>query len=189
MPDQTTGEPVQGTADPQPQGGTAPDAQGAAGTPVTEPDVEAMRAKIAELERDNRGYRQAAKAREEAEKAKAQAELSEAERLRAENQSLMERATTAERRAQEQSLRLTSAGIASRLGFRNPDLATSLIAARVEYDDAGEPTNVEKLLTDLSKSDPYLLTATDFGGGQRGASAATGPDMNAIIRRAAGRSG
>jgi len=90
---------------------------------------------------------------------------------------------------QEQSLRLATVSTATRLGFRNPDVAYRLLDAKaIEHGEDGTPANVEKLLTDIAKAEPYLLTANDFGGGQAGGTpGGYGNDMNTIIRRAAGR--
>jgi hypothetical protein len=190
MTEQTGESPVQGTEDEKAQGAdpVAPvDAQGA--KPGDEgQSVEALQRKVAELEKDNRSYRQAAKQREAAEKAKSEADMSEAERLAARVADLEHQLTVRVQREQEQSLRLASITAAQRLGYRNPDLAHRLLdPAAVEFGEDGTPQNIDKMLSALAKSDPYLLVATDFGGGQRGASAAQGTDMNTLIRRAAGR--
>lgn len=83
------------------------------------------------------------------------------------------------------TLRLAAAAEARKLGFRNPDLAYRLVASEVEFDDAGTPKNVDRLLADLAKGDPYLVASTpDFGGGPRGSAPAAGQSMNDAIRRA-----
>lgn len=77
---------------------------------------------------------------------------------------------------------------ATRLGFRNPDLAAPIIRSRVVVED-GRAKNVDQLLKELISKDPYLArSAPDLGGGNRG-SGPQGTDMNALIRRAAGRPG
>lgn len=80
---------------------------------------------------------------------------------------------------------------ARKLGFRNPDIAYRLIApAEVDFAEDGTPKNVEQLLKDLVKSDPYLVGAggpPDSGLGPRGAPAGPSVDMNTIIRQATGR--
>jgi ATPase subunit of ABC transporter with duplicated ATPase domains len=90
---------------------------------------------------------------------------------------------------QEQSLRQATVSAATKLGYRNPDLAYRLVDAKdVQFDEDGTPTNIEKLLADVAKGDSYLLTATDFGGGTRGSQpGGTGANMNDLIRQAAGR--
>jgi predicted RNase H-like nuclease (RuvC/YqgF family) len=190
MAEQTGEVTAQGVEAAQAQGAdpaVPADAQGA--TPPDEGlSVEALQRKVTELEKDNRSYRQAAKQREAAEKAKTEAEMSESERLASRVEELERQLTDREQRAREQSLRLASMTSAQRLGYRNPDIAYRLLdTSAIEFGEDGTPTNVEQMLTALAKSDPYLLVATDFGGGQRGASAAQGTDMNTLIRRAAGR--
>ena len=97
--------------------------------------------------------------------------------------------TEAEARLQEQSLRASIEAEARKLGFRNPADAHAFIdLAAVERSKDGEPTNIDKLLTDLAKEREYLLETTDFGGGPRGTSpGSSGPTMNDIIRSAASR--
>lgn len=189
MDAETAAPEAQGAAGAEAQGATdttKADAQGAA--PAEPATVEILQRKITDLEKDNRSYRQAAKQRDDADKATSLASMDEAERLRAENAELREANAGLVRTSQEQSLRLASAAAAQRLGFRNPDLAHRLIdAAAVEYGEDGAPRNIEPMLVALAKSDPYLLTQTDFGGGQRGVSVAQASDMNALIRKSVGR--
>lgn len=178
----TEAEKVQGTPQ-EPEAG----AQGAAAEDGEE-TVETLRAKIALLEKDNLSYRERERKREREEAKKVAAESSETERLASRVADLERQLTERVQREQEQSLRLASITSAQKLGYRNPDLAYRLLdTAAVEFGDDGAPVNVDAMLSALAKSDPYLLTHTDFGGGQRGASAAKGQDMNALIRSAAGR--
>jgi hypothetical protein len=196
MVEETGGTAAQGVAEAQAQGadseaqGATPDAQGATaeqagGSAVI---VETLTRKIAELERDNRGYRQREKAQTDAARAKEDAERSEVEKLSAKVAELESALAEKTRREQEQSLRMASVTAASKLGFRNPDLAYRLIdPGAIEWADDGTPKGIEKMLSDVAKSDPYLVTATDFGGGSRGTSPASAgsDDMNALLRGAA----
>jgi len=193
---ETTGEaqaqgaeatPAQGATTPA-QGATAAPAQGAAAG-QGEMSVEALTAKVAALEKDNRAYRQRETAREAAAKAQATAEMTEVERLTAENNDLRATVQSMTAKSQEQSLRTAAVEAATKLGFKNPDIAFAYLVRNretVTFDENGQPTNVEKMLRALAESDGYLVVNTDFGGGQRGAPASTGPDMNALIRGAAG---
>lgn len=177
--------PAQGAA--APAQGAATDAQGASGEESAQ-SVEALTAKIAALEKDNRSYRQREKAWQEQQKAQEQAGQSEAERLSSRVVELERELTDLRAQRQEQSLRLASVASAQKLGYRNPDLAYRLLdLSAVDYADDGTPRNIDKLLTELAKSDPYLLVQTDFGGGQRGSSASPSSSMNTLIRNAAGR--
>lgn len=102
----------------------------------------------------------------------------------------LEKELASERTArQEGSVRLATAQAARKLGFRDPDIAHRLVSmTEVEFDDAGHPKNIERLLDGLAKAHPYLVNGTsDAGLGPRGSAAPSGPDMNAMIRRAAGR--
>lgn len=206
MPETTTGAaPVQGTGDGEAQGaapqagtttttdtaqGATGQAQGAGGAAGEQTVVEALTAKVAALEKDNRAYRQSAAQREAAEKAAREAQMTEVERLTTRNAELEAALSKATRTAQEQSLRLSVVDVAQRLGYRNPARAMDHLLANigsVTFDDQGQPTNVEKMLTDLAKSDPTLVVQPDFGGGQRGTPTPAGTDMNALIRAAARR--
>jgi len=118
-----------------------------------------------------------------------QQEQQEAKPLSEQLAALQQELAAEKAQRQEQSLRLATISTATRLGYRNPDMAFRLLDAKaVEYGEDGAPANVEKLLTDIAKAEPYLLTANDFGGGQAGGTpGGDGNDMNTIIRRAAGR--
>lgn len=186
MADDTGTATEQGEGAAQSQGDTA-QAQGAAGAQAQgaaaagdADDREALLAKIADLEKDNRSYRQART--KQANDAKEQQTL--AGRVSELEQQLADR----DAQAREQSLRLATVTAAQKLGYRNPDMAYRLLdPGAVQFAEDGTPRNVEKLLSDLAKAEPYLLTSTDFGGGQRGASASGSTNMNDLIRAAAGR--
>lgn len=185
------------------QGDAAEDAQGANGTQAqgatgavqgTTGDtgtatVEALTAKLKDLERDNLAYRKREKQREEAERARAESEMSEAEKLRAENERLSQKLQEQERKERVTALRATALQEAQRLGFRDPEDAVTIVQARVadvQWDGDGAPKNVGTLLQDYAKTRPHLVVSTDFGGGNRGTPATSGePDMNALIRGAA----
>lgn len=90
-----------------------------------------------------------------------------------------------------QELRLggTVSAAASKLGFRNPELASRVIdKAALKFDDKGSPTNIDELLQQVLEANPYLAAASpDFGGGNRGTAPAGGPTMTDLIRAASGR--
>jgi len=186
MPDDTTAQGDAQGATPGQSQGDAPPAQGA--TPPTQgagddsggATVEALTARISTLERENRTYRQQIRS------AREQQDTGEVERLTGRVADLERELVDQRVQRQEQSLRLAALTEAQRLGFRNPDLAYRLMDhSAVEYAEDGAPRNVGRLLGELAKTDSYLLGTTDFGGGAR--SSAQGADMNALIRRAAGR--
>lgn len=186
---ETTGDDAaQGAAEEQAQGATAVSDEQAQGAAAEGGDtVEALRERITSLERDNYAYREDKRKREEAEKSTKDKSKSEVEKLTTRLSEMEQSLAERDRKAKEQSLRLAAVTEAGRLGFRNADVAYRLLdAGSIEYDEAGDPTNVAAMLGDLAKSEPYLLNSTDFGGGPRGKSAATNDDMNARIRRAVG---
>ena len=202
MPDTGTA-PAQGAEGGAAQGATgtapqtgAPDAgaQGAQGAPDTG-SVEALTAKIRELERDNRTYRERERQREAADKTKSEADKSEAEKLAGKVAELEQQLAERVKREQEQSLRAATTAAATKLGFQSIDTALLLVrgaAEQVEWDEkSGDPKNVEALLSAFAKVDPGLVKPVgDFGGGSRGTSPGSqqgAQDMNAMIRSAVKR--
>jgi len=82
---------------------------------------------------------------------------------------------------------------ASRLGFADPTDAFRLVD--IELDDEGKPKAVEAALKSLLEAKPYLRSSSARAasggsvdaGNTGGAGAGSGEDMNATIRRMAGR--
>jgi hypothetical protein len=142
-------------------------------------DAERVRAK--EAEKRARAAEQRAKALEDA-------SLSETEKLKREaeeGRSLAERATGKLRRAN-----LISALADEGFSGAKARAAAKLVEG-VEYDDDDEPTNLKQALKSAEREygdlvKPAPAPATDFDGGAR--SAAPPSSMDALIRRAAGRS-
>lgn len=204
MPE-TGSAPAQGAEGGQAQGatGSAPatgattaPAQGASGGEEPGSAMEALTRKIAELERDNRQYRQRERDREAADKARSAQDQTESEKLTGKIQDLETKLAERVAREQEQSLRAATTAAATRLGFQNIDTALLLVKGardQVEWDEkSGDPRNVEALLQAFAKVDPALVKPVgDFGGGARGtspgASGGEGQDMNALIRGAVKR--
>lgn len=176
----------------QPQAGDGAPQAGApeaGGTQITD---------LSTLQRElNEARSEAAKARKEL-KGYKDAETAAAEAAKSELQRATDRAEAAEKARDEAlkahrglSIRLATVEAARRLGFRNPEIAHRLISdSEIEYADSGEPKNIDALLTKIATSDPYLVNGApqgrpDLGGGPRGGT--PGPDMNTLLRRAAGR--
>jgi hypothetical protein len=92
-------------------------------------------------------------------------------------------------RLQEQGVRSAAIAAATKLGYRDPDIAYRLLdRAALEFDTEGAPKNVDKLLRELLQQTPYLAKADgqpDFGGGNRGTTPPGGATMNDLIRAAA----
>lgn len=71
---------------------------------------------------------------------------------------------------------------------RSTNAVHALIAKDLEFDESGNPTNVAALIAAVQKSDPDLFgeVVQGKGDGGEGSSAASGDDMNSLIRAAAG---
>lgn len=131
-----------------------------------------------------------AKLREEAREAKAAAKdgqtakerlaaieaekLTEAERLAKERDDALAKAIAADTTLREQAIRLAVYGQRDALGLSSPDLAVAALdRSKVEFDDAGQPTNIADLLGQLIEREPVLrakapapnLPSTDGGSG------------------------
>jgi hypothetical protein len=77
--------------------------------------------------------------------------------------------------------------VAGRLSDEPEILLALLDRDAVEWGQDGTPKGLERQLRSIVEAHPKLArSAPDFGGGQRGATP-SGTDMNAFIRRAAGR--
>lgn len=196
------GEPQEG-APAQPQaggeaGGQVPPAAGgqappAAGSQPSTGDGETAEAKAARLERENAELRkeQAAnrtklRAHEQQQRDAAAATQTDKERA---DQLATDKAAL-EARLKTQAVRSTAMEVATRLGFRSPDLAYRLLdTSELEFDTDDQPKNVEKLLAELLKREPYLGkgAGADYGGGNRGGTPDAAPGMNEILRAAFGK--
>lgn len=159
----------------QPQAGSATD-EGSA------PDIAVLQRELTQARREAASYRTKLKGYEDRDK-------SESEKATERIAELERELATERTRVQESTLRTSAFAAARKLGFRNPDLAYRLVSlSEVEFDESGQPKNLERLLDGIAKADPYLVSATsDSGLGPRGSAAPAGSDMNAQIRRAAGR--
>lgn len=118
-----------------------------------------------------------------------QAKLSETERLTAKVAEEEGKRLEAERRVQELTVATSIRSAAITAGAVDPDLVWRAIdLASVEYDDGGEPKNLEKLLGDLRTKHPILFGNVN-GSADNGArgSGAPGGDMNERIRQGAHR--
>lgn len=75
-------------------------------------------------------------------------------------------------------------------GAPDTDIVFRVIKSDIEYDSDGEPTNIKALIDDLKTTTPHLFkpaaTRVDGGAGN-GAKPNKGDEMNALIRRSAGR--
>jgi hypothetical protein len=199
----TTGEAeAQAAETTQPQAGTAPtsQAEGAhkaqaagatseSGTGQSELDV--LRRELEDLRKEAAKARTENKRLTDAQKAAEDAKLSETEKLQRDLAAREQRIKDLEALDREREFQRTSETIATKLGYLYPDLASGLIdRTKIDFAEDGRPRNIERLLSELLKDRPKLgRSAPDFGGGNRGGAAPQSTDMNAFIRRAAGREG
>lgn len=133
---------------------------------------------IKRLRRENASYRTKVKSFEEANQ-------TEAEKREAALAAAEERASTAESRYRKAVGRAAVAEEASKSGAISPKAIHALIQDAIEFDDEGSPTNVAALVEKLRTEEPALFRTPSADGGK--GAPATSQDMNALIRRAAGR--
>lgn len=146
--------------------------------------------KLRNQNRENQSLRDRLRETEQRLKTFEDERLSEAEKLQRRVRELEEQHAEAERRLRERELQHEVAAVAGKLGFLNPAVAHRLLDAQgIEFDDKGKPKNIEPLLRDLLKAEPYLARtgSADAGSGRR--SGGSGGGMNQLIRQAAGRGG
>jgi len=188
MPEGQTTPPA-GASDTPPAGDTTPPSAPAAGTttpPAGADELAVARSELAQARKDAAGYRERLKAIEDKDKS--------------DTEKLTERATTAEGRVAELEAEVRAGRVqraafaaAQKQGFWDPEVGASLVnPADIQFDDAGNPKNMDALIGAIAKAKPRLVNGQagnpDYGAGQRGGPA-TGADMNHLIRVAAGRGG
>jgi len=189
--DQTTGqEPTEGQ--------TAPAADGAAGVKET-PQVqnaEELRA-LLEKERTDRqeANREAHKLRarlrelEKAEEERAKAQMTEQERVAAELEAARKQLAELQEAHRAGVVRNAITLVAAEISIVDPDAGYKLLDHdKLEYDEAGAPTNVRDLLTKLLRAKPYLGRTGNMGvtNALRGEGAQLGREQE-LRRRLEGR--
>ncbi len=98
-------------------------------------------------------YEKAEKEAEAAKKAAEDAQKTELERIKEQHQE-------AEARIKQQQQQLVMAQVklvAKDKGIINPELIAPVVERKLEYDKDGEPTNLEAVLDELIKGNPYLV--------------------------------
>lgn len=150
----------------------------------------AVRAHLERLDKDAREARAEA-ARYRTERNTARQQATEAQRA---NETAEQTAQREAQEAQERTERLERENRDLKIGgalrdaataakAHNPQRVVDLLTAKVELDDEGKPTNVQDLLKDLRKSDPYLFKRAQQDGGEgNDGDAAPSGDMNSVIR-------
>lgn len=163
---------------------TPPAGAGAGAADTTPPagglDAAALERELAQARKDAATYRKRAQALEDEKKTDSEKQAEELTRLREQNAALV----AAQRDA---NVQLATAAIAQRLGFKNPDIAFRLLGGQVEFDESGNPKNIERLLTEVAKAYPYLVNGSaDLGQGPR-SGPPSGANVDDMIRTAARR--
>lgn len=106
-----------------------------------------------------------ATAAETALKAKNDAELSELERAQNRTRELEESMAASSQRERDSAVRYEIAIHAGKLNLHDAETAHALLdLTKVEFNEAGRPTNVEALLTELVAAKPFLVKAKGADG-------------------------
>lgn len=117
-------------------------------------------------------------------------QMTEAEKAEARIKELEARNADLEKTARTATVSALVTAAATTAGFANPSLANRLIRAEdIEFSDDGKPTNLDALMKDLLRDNPYLVGrrgSANQGDGREGGGN-TGTTMNDRIRQAAGR--
>ena len=95
-----------------------------------------------------------------------------------------QRATAAEQRLQDANARSAVTDAATKANAISTRAVYALIRSDLEFDDAGEPTNVGALLKAAQKDEPSLFRASNGSGdGGAGGDPNAKPDLNALLRQ------
>jgi hypothetical protein len=166
--------------------GSEPKSQGDA------PDLTAMQSKIADLESDNKKYRDERRAAEEKraqDEAEAEAaKLSSQERTAKEIAELKQALADATQVAQTKGSKVAFLEAATKAKATYPEDIYKLVDhSAIKFDDDGEVTNAVALVEALKKERPgFFAGGGSFDGGAR-TSQDPPTDMNQALRQAAGR--
>lgn len=109
------------------------------------------------LRKENQTLRQRQKTIDEAEEAKRVAALSDLDRAHKDKADLEVKYQQAQKLLVESEVRYASKD----KGIINPDLIAPAIMSKLEYGDDGKPTNLEKVLDDLIKANPFIVAKAD----------------------------
>lgn len=133
---------------------------------------------IRALRRENARYRKAAKEAEDAEK-------TELQRLTGERDDYKGRYEALEAKYRESRAESAFIEAAGKANARSPKTLFRAFKSDIEYDDDGNATNVADLIATLQQDEPDLFRHPEGDGGK--GKTPTSNDMNALIRKAAGR--
>lgn len=113
---------------------------------------------------------------------------SDEEKREADRKALAERADTAEQKLRSANARVAISEAATKANAISVKAVIALVRDDLEFDDDGEPMNVESLIRQARKEEPQLFRASGGSGdGGKGAGKDTPANVNDAIRRALGR--
>lgn len=166
MPDQQlpSGDPVSSAGAPQagtdPTTTQTPPQAGEAKAPTTPSlTLEQALAEITNLRKENAGHRTKLNAFEAAQKKAEEAQMSELQKAQRDASEAQKARADLERTVQELRVSRALDTAAAKLGFADPDDARNIDWAALEFDDAGQPTNHETLLSKLLETKPHYKAA------------------------------
>lgn len=182
----------QAPTDAQPQAGTTPTPQAGGATNGQDPaaqkggSTDPRDEMLAAARREAAEWRTKVRDFEKAQADQAQKDLTEVEKRDKRIRDLETELEQVRASDKARALREAAFSAATKLGYRDPDLAHRLVpASEIEYTDDGQPKNIEALLKKLADERPHLVKEVDFGGGNRGPSPTGGePSMNELLRAA-----
>ena len=151
-------------------------------------DLTALRRALDEERKQRRAFERSLKEITTARQQEADAKKTDVERLTAELAALRAERDKAAADLVARDVRDAVVDAATRAGARRPIAVYKLIADELETGDDGKPSNVGKLIESLKKAEPDLFrSAGSADGAARGLGTPANADMNALLRRAAGR--
>jgi hypothetical protein len=151
--------------------------------PAPEPlDPATAARELAEARREAAKYRTDLKKAQDALKAADDAKLTEEEKKAARIAELEKTVAERETALRERTSYASVVDAAARLGAAKPAMIHRLIAGDIEFDEAGEPKNVDALIRDFLKANPEFTSTVgrptgDAGQGARGKSTLTAADI------------
>lgn len=123
-----------------------------------EKDIQELKAALKRANSEAASHRHKAKELDDL-KSKLEADkLTETEKLQKRLSELQNQYDTATRQSQEQIIKYSVRLSAAKLGVVDPDDAAKLLDwSELDYDESGNPTNVDKLLKKLVEAKPWML--------------------------------
>lgn len=118
---------------------------------------------IADLRKENAQHRTENKTLKEFKEKVDVSTQTETEKLQNQSKQATEKLTATEQALRTERTERAIEKAARKLNIVDEEAALAFIGSKVEYDEAGKPTNVETLLGDLVKAKPYLISQANSG--------------------------